>query len=144
MDAYKNAHVNTIDAVLLLMEQKKEEIIFFAPAIGSAILALIDKRTAITVCLSNASATTVAVTERKQARNSKPMHPSVKNARNASSTENGEAEKLIAEAHAYFRNRRSAVETTHRQGSSVGNHERRLRNGDCDAAQVENWQKAHN
>ena len=180
MDAYKNAHVNTIDAVLLLMEQKKADIISFAPAIGSAILALTDKRTAITVCLSNASATTIAVTERKQATRTtvvttgrglaaaavsyassknnpllvkefqafktklseakdadlsitagnllnklqeiakelpeygvsadnlakfsaaidqfKADAPSVKNARNASSTENGEAEKLIAEA----------------------------------------------
>jgi hypothetical protein len=66
MDAYKNAHVNTIDTVLLFMAQKKEDILPFAPAIGAAITALIDKRAAITVSLSNAHVTTTAVTKRKK------------------------------------------------------------------------------
>lgn len=66
MDAYKNAHVNTIDNVLLFLEQKKAEILPFAPAIGTDYLALIDKRAAIAVSLGNAYVTTTAVTERKQ------------------------------------------------------------------------------
>ncbi len=67
MNAYKNAHVNTIDAVVLFLQQKKEDIIPFAPAIANDLLALTDKRAAITLSLANADVTTKAVTERKQA-----------------------------------------------------------------------------
>ena len=67
MDAYKNAHVNTIDAVLLFMEQKKEVLLPFAPAIGTDITTLTDKRAAIAVALENADIKTSAVTERKKA-----------------------------------------------------------------------------
>jgi hypothetical protein len=67
MDAYKNAHVNTIDTVLLFMEQKKEAILPFAPAIAADITALTDKRAAITAALENAALKTTPVTERKNA-----------------------------------------------------------------------------
>lgn len=67
MDAYKNAHVNTIDTVLLFMEQKKEAILPFAPAIAADITALTDKRAAITTALENAAVKTTLVTERKKA-----------------------------------------------------------------------------
>lgn len=66
MNAYKNAHVNMIDAAILFLTDKKEAIMPFAPAIATDLADLIDVRTLIGVSLQKADVSTKPITENKK------------------------------------------------------------------------------